>query len=65
MGIDMDVTTRQSECYPGDVVEGTVKLTITAVSSCASHGAGVNALHSAVAIKRRVEKRLPCAGSTC
>ena len=35
-GIELDVTTRQSECYPGDVVEGNVKLTVKSVSLCAS-----------------------------
>lgn len=32
MGIEMDVSTRRSECYAGDVVEGDVKLTVLAVS---------------------------------
>lgn len=50
MGIEVDVTTRKSECYPGDVVEGTVTLTITAVSSCSRCCAGY-ALLAALAMK--------------
>ena len=31
MGIEIDVSTRKSECYAGDAIEGTVQLTVTAV----------------------------------
>lgn len=32
MGIEMDISTRQSECFAGDVVGGTVTVNVTAVS---------------------------------
>lgn len=41
MGIELEVSTRQSESYPGDTVEGAVTLTVSAVSSCLSCCAGV------------------------
>lgn len=37
MGIELDVSTWKNECYPGDVIEGAVKLTVSAVSSCLSY----------------------------
>lgn len=32
MGIEIDISTRQSTCFPGDVIKGTVRLNVTAVS---------------------------------
>ncbi|CAB1111736.1 unnamed protein product [Ectocarpus sp. CCAP 1310/34] len=30
MGIELDISTRQSTCFPGDVIQGTVRLNVTA-----------------------------------
>ncbi|CAN0329985.1 unnamed protein product [Ectocarpus sp. 12 AP-2014] len=30
MGIEIDISTRQSTCFPGDVIQGTVRLNVTA-----------------------------------
>lgn len=32
MGVSIEISTRQSECYAGDVVGGTVTVNVTAVS---------------------------------